>query len=110
MSISFFGDEYLARRGGSLQTRGDIDRIPQYRVVGHRAFSHVADESLACGDSRADLQMLNLRETAHSADNLKRRPDRSFGVVLGIKRGAEKSHHLITDQFIQSAIVVEDRI
>jgi hypothetical protein len=70
---------------------------PQYRVVGHRAFSHVADESLACGDSRADLQMLNLRETAHSADNLKRRLDRSFGVVLCIKRSAEKSHHLIAD-------------
>jgi hypothetical protein len=54
--------------------------------------------------------MLNLRQTAHSVDDLQRCLDRSFWVILCIKRCPKESHHLIAHEFIQSAIVVEDRI
>lgn len=54
--------------------------------------------------------MLSLPEITHSSDNLQRCLDRSFWVVFCIKRRAKKRHHLIAHQFIQSAIVVEDRI
>ena len=54
--------------------------------------------------------MLTAGEVIHAADNPKRRLHRPSGVVLCMKRSAEKSHDLIAHKFIQSTIVVEDRV
>ena len=69
MTISLLCDEDLSCSRGSLQPGRDIDRIPQHRVVGNGTFSNIADDGLACGDARADVQMLSQGEVVQSANS-----------------------------------------
>ena len=56
------------------------------------------------------MQGLAADEAVHAADNPQRHLHSSFGMILCMKWRAEKSHDLITHKFIQSTIVIEDRV
>ena len=108
--ISLLSYKNFSGSRGSLETSRNVDRIAQYGVVRNRPFTNVADEGFAGGNSGTDVQALDGGQAMHAVHNSKCCLHRSFRMIFRLEWRAEKSHYLISNQFIQSAIVIEDRV
>ena len=91
-----------------MQPRSDIDRVAQNGVVGDVGSANVADEGFACADAGADAQarLGSCHDLAHDFQGGRKR---SLRMIFALQGRAKKSHDLIADELVQSAVVPEDR-
>src|SRR6266542_2403432 len=94
-----FADEDLARAGGLLQPRADVDG-----VAGHEraALTGPPDDDAAGVDPDAKGETIaeQLREAPLHRE---RDMERALGVVFVRRRSAERSHHRVTDELLDRA-------
>ena len=89
-------DQDLARRGGLLQARGDVDGL-----AGRERRLGVVGDDLARLDADARLEP----EPVHGVEDRERRAEGALGVVLVRQRDAERGHDRVAGELLDDAAV-----
>ena len=97
-------DQDLARLGGLLQARGQVDRLAGDQEVapGARAGD---DEAGVDPDPQRHLHVAPLGQARQARAHHQRGPHRPLGIVLVRGRDAEHRHHRVADELLDRAAV-----
>src|SRR6185436_11483004 len=108
-----FADDDGIDLGRLRQAGGDVDRVAEDRVLDVGRGADVARDDRAGVDRAAHLEFLlrmGLVELLELAEERRAGADRLGRVVLHVERRVEDRHHLVADEVVHVAVVLEDRI
>ena len=96
-------DENGIRLGDRLQPGGDVDQVTDHQALLVATRPH---RGLAAGHSDPQFQIWHrefLTEGRHHVDQVQRRPDRSFGIILVALDRAPHRHHRVADELVDGS-------